>query len=174
VKLEIGPGINPVLLGIDVVYIDFHAAECTVEPFLVADAQSLPFRSEAFTDIYLCHLFEHLREPTTFLKDAWRVLKHGGRLVMWMPNFMSRSAKRDPLHLHTYSFLTLSRLLGRVGFRYYYPSCNIGGKIPKAVRWMLKGAYLLLSDELNVVAVKAGRANQFRYTLALTLREQRQ
>ena len=53
---------------------------------LQASAEALPFPAEAFDLIISLHMVEHLREPERFLKEAFRVLRPGGVLVLATPN----------------------------------------------------------------------------------------
>jgi SAM-dependent methyltransferase len=51
----------------------------------VADAHRLPFRDESFAGVVMLDVLHHLERPIEFLKEASRVLKPGGRLVMIEP-----------------------------------------------------------------------------------------
>lgn len=52
---------------------------------LVADAQRLPFRDRAFSNIVMLDVLHHLPRPADFFDEAARLLKPGGRLVMLEP-----------------------------------------------------------------------------------------
>jgi SAM-dependent methyltransferase len=52
---------------------------------LVADAHRLPFSSASFSNIILFDVLHHLEFPRTFLAEAVRVLRVGGRLIMVEP-----------------------------------------------------------------------------------------
>ena len=52
---------------------------------VVSDAQSLPFRNESFDNIIGVDLFHHIGRPVRLLREARRVLKPGGRLVLLEP-----------------------------------------------------------------------------------------
>jgi SAM-dependent methyltransferase len=52
---------------------------------VVADAHRLPFRDEFLSGIIMLDVLHHLERPVDFLKEAARVLKHGGRLAMIEP-----------------------------------------------------------------------------------------
>jgi SAM-dependent methyltransferase len=52
---------------------------------VVADAHVLPFRNEFFAGLVMLDVMHHLERPIEFLKEASRVLKRGGRLVMIEP-----------------------------------------------------------------------------------------
>ena len=53
---------------------------------IVADAHQLPFAENSFSNIVMLDVFHHLSYPARFLREAMRVLRPGGRLVMIEPN----------------------------------------------------------------------------------------
>ena len=54
--------------------------------YLAADAQSLPFEGESFDLVTAFSLIEHVPDQEQMLREALRVLKKGGELVMQFPN----------------------------------------------------------------------------------------
>jgi SAM-dependent methyltransferase len=52
---------------------------------VVADAHCLPFPNGCFSGVVMLDVLHHLERPIEFLKEASRVLKPGGRLVMIEP-----------------------------------------------------------------------------------------
>lgn len=53
---------------------------------LILDAQSLPFEDSTF-DVVLCHeAIYYLKEPEQFIREAFRVLKNGGWLIIGSVN----------------------------------------------------------------------------------------
>lgn len=54
--------------------------------YLAADAQSLPFEGECFNLVTAFSLIEHVPDQEQMLREALRVLKKGGELVMQFPN----------------------------------------------------------------------------------------
>jgi len=53
---------------------------------LVADAQHLPFRDAAFSNVYEQNLLEHLPNPAQHLLDVKRVMRSGGLLTLITDN----------------------------------------------------------------------------------------
>lgn len=51
----------------------------------VADAQALPFRDRTFDSIVMVDVLHHLQTPRSFLREAARVLRPRGRLVVIEP-----------------------------------------------------------------------------------------
>jgi len=52
---------------------------------VVADAQNLPFRSGAISNIVMLDVLHHIEFPLLFFREAERVLRAGGRCVMIEP-----------------------------------------------------------------------------------------
>lgn len=48
--------------------------------------QGIPYQDASFSCIYALSVLEHLLYPCRFLKDCYRVLRPGGRLVLLTPN----------------------------------------------------------------------------------------
>lgn len=81
--LEVGSGIGSLKDRLP----DVITTDITPEPWLdaAADAQALPFRDHAFTNLVLVDVIHHLEFPRRFLSEAVRVLRPGGRLIMLEP-----------------------------------------------------------------------------------------
>ena len=118
-KLDVGCGsgrsypFNPAAKGPDVIYLDLEAPSGPVEgrSFIVADAHHLPFRSCAFSEVYMMHVLEHLEEPHKAVREAHRVLAPGGKLVLEVPGMFSRVFELDPSHKWRFSPFGLRELL---------------------------------------------------------------
>src|SRR5436309_1517829 len=81
--LEIGGGIGNLkqkLAGVTSIDIQFS-------PWLdlVADAQCLPFSDSTFDNLVMLDVLHHLEFPVLFFREAERVLRTGGRIVMVEP-----------------------------------------------------------------------------------------
>ncbi|MEK7131864.1 MAG: class I SAM-dependent methyltransferase [Patescibacteria group bacterium] len=62
---------------------------------VVGDAESLPFEKEAFDIVTAAFLIVHLKDPTRFFDEAYRVLKDGGILAVTNIN------QKDPPRVKT-------------------------------------------------------------------------
>lgn len=54
---------------------------------LDVDTQPLPYKDESFDVIFNKSLIEHLYNPDNFMKEAYRVLRPGGRLITMTPDW---------------------------------------------------------------------------------------
>jgi SAM-dependent methyltransferase len=78
----------------------------TASTNIVCDADSpLPFRDEAFDEVYSKCLFEHLKNPHSFLREVKRVLKRAGKVILITDNA-------------SYIRFHLSRFLLKIGWRH--------------------------------------------------------
>jgi SAM-dependent methyltransferase len=67
--------------------------------FAAARAEDLPFRSETFDVVVSMFMIEHLVFPAAFLREAFRVLKPAGRLVLLAPDFERNAMASDRIGL---------------------------------------------------------------------------
>jgi SAM-dependent methyltransferase len=87
---------------------------------LVAEEDALPFPDSSFDRILLVHGLEAAENTRRLLREAWRVLRDDGRLMVVVPNRTGMWAhlERTPFgHGHPYSAGQLQRLLTRHLFR---------------------------------------------------------
>lgn len=86
------------------------------------EAQLAP---ESFDAITMHHVLEHLVDPLTALRECWRVLRPGGRLVVVTPNIASLAHRwfgdswlylDPPRHLIIFSRAALAEMAARAGF----------------------------------------------------------
>lgn len=81
--IEIGGGIGNLKRRLpDVISTDIqpgHWLDC------VADAQHLPFKADAASNIVMVDVLHHVEFPVLFFREAARVLRPGGRVVMVEP-----------------------------------------------------------------------------------------
>ena len=83
------------------------------------------FPAEYFDLVIFRHSLEHLPHPLASLREAHRILKGGGEVIIEVPNARSFQARlfKDrwvywdiPRHLYTFSNVTLRRVLIEAGF----------------------------------------------------------
>lgn len=86
---------------------------------LLADELSLPFPDLSFDRVLVVHALESTYHPRSLLREAWRVLKDSGRLLIIVPNRLGVWARleRSPFAVgRPYSPLQLQSLLREAMF----------------------------------------------------------
>ena len=111
--------------GIEAYGVDASYYAARISKQSIASATHLPFGSEVFDAIISAHLIEHLKESdeVTFLKEARRILRPGGRLFLLTPNtwcpiklFYGSKWFYDPAHINLQSPSNLKKTLQRCVF----------------------------------------------------------
>ena len=130
--LEVGCGTGGLLValarrGISVEGVDIAARWLVVArrrlddaglnvPLLAANADRLPYPDGSFATVVADSLIEHCNDPAAALGEWRRVLRPGGRLILWSPNRTSLTT--DPhVRLWGLGFLPRRWAVGYVGVR---------------------------------------------------------
>ncbi|MCS6988360.1 MAG: class I SAM-dependent methyltransferase [Chloroherpetonaceae bacterium] len=71
--------------------------------FVQNEVPPINFPDESFDVVTSFQFIEHLEERREFIKEAHRVLRRGGVLLLSTPN-VKRSLARNPFHVHEYDF----------------------------------------------------------------------
>ncbi len=133
-------GIDPsaVLSACDAVPEQFRYPDVTCNG--IGDAGELPYADEEFDLVLSLEVIEHVEDQFSFLREARRVLKPGGTLVVSTPNVLNMNSRWrflhsgfaqlfDPLplderdivhtsgHIHPVSYYYLAYALRATGFR---------------------------------------------------------
>jgi len=103
ITLEIGGGIGNLKDQID----NLISSDIQFAPWLdlVADAQKLPFRDGALSNIVMLDVLHHIEFPALLFREASRVLRPGGRIVMVEPGITFGSKlfygllHHEPVHM---------------------------------------------------------------------------
>jgi ubiquinone/menaquinone biosynthesis C-methylase UbiE len=61
--------------------------------FLIADGHELPFKKESFHLVTCLEVLEHVKQFKKIIREAYRVLKPTGRIIVLVPNGKSRIFK---------------------------------------------------------------------------------
>jgi 2-polyprenyl-3-methyl-5-hydroxy-6-metoxy-1,4-benzoquinol methylase len=108
---------------------DANAAKAAARSGLeigVGAVEDQNYPDEKFDAVTLNHVIEHVPDPVGTLVECFRILKKGGKLVLFTPNGTSLSHKlfkrhwrglEPPRHLHVFSNQSLPALLKRAGFQ---------------------------------------------------------
>lgn len=129
-----------------------------------AKAETIPFVGQWFDVVHAHHVFEHLEDPLSAAREAWRVLKPGGLFFVEVPNqFDNVMFRRDRLfkrvprrgrsirsihHLWFFAQKTLGHLLREAGF--------IGVQVNHTYSWQARGWRRPFSFLTRVIGYVAG------------------
>ncbi len=183
--LDIGCGAGDFLAGLKSAGFDKYGVEINpqgckkcqekglnVSPTELIDAK---FSSDYFDVITMWHVLEHLDKSVELLREARRILKPGGVLILSTPNTGSWGFKYGlknwfhldaPRHLILYNYKSLSLLLERAGFKvkclrnyfYDYPLDLFWSLRESKLKYLIYPFYPLFKilgrEALTVVAVK--------------------
>lgn len=93
-------------------------------------AEKFPFRDSSIENVHCRHVLEHLKDPLQFLKEAFRILKKNGRLVL-LTDKMTPHFWDDYTHQKPFTRKSLEQLAYDSGFRkfkvYEFPSEGVFG-----------------------------------------------
>ena len=92
---------------------------------VAGDLPLSPFAPQSFAAVTMFHVLEHVRGPLVYLREAGRLLKPDGRLIVQVPNAASWqfallgrawNGVDAPRHLHLFRDLDVERMLLSSGF----------------------------------------------------------
>ena len=78
--------------------------------FKKGDAENIPYGSATFDVIYSLWVLEHLRNPSKFFDEVYRVLKPGGLLILWAPSVLNPTGVFTKLTSNRFKMKALSIL----------------------------------------------------------------
>lgn len=84
-------------------------------PDVVADALRLPLASASFDTVLCTQVLEHVAEPATLLREARRVLRPGGTLLLTAPQY--NGLHEEPRDFFRYTRYGLEHLIGSAGLQ---------------------------------------------------------
>jgi len=102
--LDIGSKYGLVTKGKDVVALDMIKDYLRLNVHnqkVLGDACNLPFVDKSFTTIVATEILEHLEHPEIAVKEARRVLKENGRVIISVPNRYNFFSEITHLHFFT-------------------------------------------------------------------------
>jgi len=115
-------------------------------PVLQLDAQVLPFKDGSFDVVLLYEAVYYLRDVGSFLREAKRILRPQGRLILCSSNPEWSEFNPSPYSVRYYPAEEFAGLLRKEGFEARllgaYPSGSRGG-LRKAVSWLRRVAVAL-------------------------------
>lgn len=97
--------------GLRVIYANLSTAKL---PDVQADVSSIPFRNSCFDAVICSELLEHVPYPLLVLREAHRVLRDGGTLLVCVPFLYQIHG--DPYDYGRYTDFYWREILGEAGF----------------------------------------------------------
>ncbi len=71
--------------------------------------------NDSFDYVICFQVLEHIQEDKAFLKEIYRVLRPGGKLILTTPNRLT-TLSRNPWHIREYTIQELEELMAKVEF----------------------------------------------------------
>jgi len=166
------------IVGIDINHklLKYGREHLQARNILTASATKLPFRDESFDWIIANQVIEHISNYHSFLDEALRVLKAGGRIFISTPNRLRYirpwrpkwtiygllgKIKEDPTHVHEFTYRELKNI---IEFRFAIKEIRCSGEILSTTRfasslenwpWFLRK---LLAANFDVSAEKGNKS----------------
>lgn len=85
-------------------------------PFLLADAQRLPFMHSVFQGALLKDVIEHVTDPAATLREIYRVTDAASLLLISTPRALARAVWADYTHVRGFTRVALLTLLQDTGW----------------------------------------------------------
>lgn len=116
--LDVGCGLNkrPGAIGLD------RNARTAADVIADIDRGLLPFRDNAFEQVWLVHVIEHVADAIETVEEAHRVTRAGGTIVIETPHYTDFSSFCDPTHRRHLNSFSFRCFTDEGGFSYYSAS----------------------------------------------------
>ena len=115
----------------------------TFAQFAVANAECLPFRDSCCDVVLVIEALEHIQNPEITLKEAKRVLKSQGYLVVSVPN------RLYPLEMH-------GMRIGKTLIRGFYGQIPFFSWAPRCIRKRFQTASIYTKKEITHIIEESG------------------
>lgn len=77
-----------------------------------------PWDDDSIDEVLMHHVLEHLTDIEMVLDEIWRILKAGGKLLIWVPHFSHFQALTHPQHKHAFHYNTFAFCTAGSGEKY--------------------------------------------------------
>lgn len=129
------------LFNLDVKYVNIDK---DAEPDFLCDAVSIPVEDNSYDGIILAEVLEHIYQPKTIIKEAFRILKPGGHLLITIPFMYPMHA--DPEDYNRFTETWFLKALEETGFEVLKIEYH-GGFFA-----VLANNFRLLANDLNKIS----------------------
>ncbi len=145
--LDVGCGSSQILeglpqsVGCDIQFNRLRYKRCPFRTLLQASIYNLPFKDESFEAVILSQLIEHLPENPQIFKEAVRVVKKGGFIIIGTPDYSTRWAIIEKIykfihprgfedrHLTKYTKKSLTAEMEKNGCKYFSHEYIMGAEL---------------------------------------------
>ena len=109
------------VVGIDVSRYAIEKARKSGLDARLYDGKKVPFKDNSFNTIFCYQVIEHIprSDANVLLKECYRVLKTGGRLLLFSPAGYAENYNTDPTHINFYPIEYFQKLIIDLGFKIY-------------------------------------------------------
>ncbi|NJE03264.1 class I SAM-dependent methyltransferase [Thermococcus sp. MV11] len=145
-NLEVIKDIIPHSIGVELSDTMIKYASRLKRNVIYGNAESLPFEDSSFMSAMALDILEHVDDRRA-IREIWRVLKPGGKLLVTVPAFMWLWSAHDSVHGHKrrYSTIQISNLIKEAGFNVIFLSYwNFVLFIPAAIQKKLGRSHSLV------------------------------
>jgi len=121
------------------------------------ETQPFPVEDDFFGVILSFHLIEHVSDPTNFLKEAYRILKKEGILILVTPDWRKQYKVfwRDHTHVRPYDKVSIARILRCFSFEpFSVTSFGVLKGIGRSNLWRILKNLMFTGQDLIAVSKK--------------------
>jgi SAM-dependent methyltransferase len=134
--------LSPRVCGVDIDQRRVRRGSSTVPNLMLAAAEHLPFLDDSFDAVLLNEVIEHVNDDAATVREACRVVKAGGKVVIFAPN------RLYPFETHGV-YIGRRYVFGNIPLVHYLPD-PLRRRLAPHVRAYRAGDLKRLTDGLNV------------------------
>lgn len=142
---------------------------------VLADAtKGLPYDDKYFDVVFCKHVIEHVLDTPAFMKEAQRVLKNNGRIILITPNILKRKFKffDDAEHVKPFTSRAIKQILWDNGFELEKISFEPKFIFPlkSLIKKLLGIKYFNFYYKINIILNKLGYGQRHHiYAIAIKI-----